>query len=326
MLLYVLYFIAFVVFYQILQWVVRKPTISGIPDKYVFITGCDTGFGNMLTKRLDKTGFHVYAACLTQDGCRSLKQSTSSRVTTLQMDVTNTQSIRQAYERVSKLIPPNKGLWGLVNNAGISGISCPYEWLQKEDYQQVINVNLLGMIDVTTIFLPLVKKTKGRIVNITSSCGRYVVPGGCYSISKFGAEAFCDGLRIMLHPFGVRVHIIEPGFFATNILDEDKLLGHITRIWNKLPKEIKKEYGDNYVEEFRSSTKDTVTRLVSPRTDKVINAFEHALTSWWPRTRYIVGFDANFLLIPITFLPAFITDVLHRAIAKQPIPEACTKR
>ncbi|XP_077978848.1 retinol dehydrogenase 7-like [Glandiceps talaboti] len=321
MLYYIVYLIVFITVYQLLQWLVRKPTIRGIPDKYVLITGCDRGFGNMLTKQLDKTGFHVFATCFSQQGCKALDEDTSSRVVTLQMDVTNTDSIKKTFQKVQDSLPSGKGLWGLVNNAGIPGLTCPYEWLTKEDFQQVIDVNLLGMIDVTNVFLPLIKKSKGRIVNIASIMGRAVIPGGCYSISKAGVEAYSDGLRIMLHPFGIRVQIIEPGFFRTNILDEDYLTGRLGAIYDKQPKNIKDDYGKEYVTECK--TMEDIDKIASPRLDKVVDSLEHALTSWWPRTRYVIGLDAHFFILPTTFLPAVISDFIHRAFTNPPIPESC---
>ncbi|XP_070565913.1 retinol dehydrogenase 16-like [Ptychodera flava] len=320
---YILYFVAFVAIYQAVQWIVRKPRISGLTSKYVLITGCDHGFGNMLTKRLDKAGVNVFATCLTGKGSKVLDEETSTRVKTLIMDVTKTESIRKAFQTVKDLLPQGTGLWGLVNNAGISGLSCPYEWLQKEDFQHVLDINILGMIDVTNIFLPLIKQSKGRVVNIASVLGRIASPGGCYSISKFAVEAYSDGLRAMLRPFGIRVQIIEPGFFETNILNEASLFRGLDEKWNALPTDIKQEYGPEYLSEWKTFLIDGSRRFMSPRTDRVINALEHALTSWWPRTRYVVGPDAFFFLIPLSFMPAAVTDLLGGRLGKFPIPAAC---
>ena len=81
------------------------------------------------------------------------------------------------------------------NNAGI-GAGGPVEWLQISDYQQVLNVNTLGLVDVTTTFLPLVKQEHGRIVNTSSLAGRVALEGlGPYAMSKFAVEAFSDSLR-----------------------------------------------------------------------------------------------------------------------------------
>ncbi len=87
------------------------------------------------------------------------------------------------------------GLWGLVNNAGIGEV-LPFELIDVARYRRLAETNLLGTIDVTMTFLPLVKKARGRIVNISSYSGRIVLPVVVsYAMSKFGIEAFTDGLR-----------------------------------------------------------------------------------------------------------------------------------
>lgn len=95
----------------------------------------------------------------------------------------------------SLFFPLSPGLWGLVNNAGISIPSAPNEWLNKQDFAKVLDVNLLGMIEVTLNMLPSVRKARGRVVNVSSIMGRVSFFGGGYCISKYGVEAFSDSLR-----------------------------------------------------------------------------------------------------------------------------------
>lgn len=87
------------------------------------------------------------------------------------------------------------GLWAVVNNAGISMPSGPSDWLHIEDFKPMMAVNLYGVIDVTLSVLPLIKMAKGRVVNVASVFGRITPVGGPYCVSKFGVEAFNDGLR-----------------------------------------------------------------------------------------------------------------------------------
>ncbi|KAK3699873.1 hypothetical protein QZH41_005306 [Actinostola sp. cb2023] len=96
-------------------------------------------------------------------------------------------------------------LWSVVNNAGIARIG-PVEWISLEDFKDCADVNLWGMIDVTKTFLPLLKMTKGRVVNVISIAGRVSLPSiVAYSVSKYGAEAFCDALRRELAVFGIQI-------------------------------------------------------------------------------------------------------------------------
>ena len=87
------------------------------------------------------------------------------------------------------------GLWGLVNNAGIAGIPVPYHWMEKREIQRVLDVNLMGTIEVTNEFFPLIRQAKGRIVNVSSGSAVMPMTIGGYSISKIGVEAFSDALR-----------------------------------------------------------------------------------------------------------------------------------
>lgn len=87
------------------------------------------------------------------------------------------------------------GLWAVVNNAGVSLPSGPTDWLTTDDYKSMLAVNLFGVIDVTLSVLPLVKKARGRVVNVASVLGRISPIGGPYCVSKYGVEAFNDSLR-----------------------------------------------------------------------------------------------------------------------------------
>ena len=123
--------------YKLVDWLSRFPQISKKSDKYILITGCDYGFGNILAKRMDKKGCHVIAGCLSEAGETDLRKYCSSKIRTVRMDVTSTKSITQAYESVKSHIPLDKGLWAIVNNAGIVGRVGFSEFLNMEDFQQV---------------------------------------------------------------------------------------------------------------------------------------------------------------------------------------------
>ncbi|XP_006513093.1 retinol dehydrogenase 16 isoform X1 [Mus musculus] len=189
-----LYLVALVGLWTLLRFFRERQVVSHLQDKYVFITGCDSGFGNLLARQLDRRGMRVLAACLTEKGAEELRNKTSDRLETVILDVTKTESIVAATQWVKERVG-NRGLWGLVNNAGISTPSGPNEWMKKQDFARVLDVNLLGMIEVTLSMLPLVRKARGRVVNVSSVMGRMSFFGGGYCISKYGVEAFSDSLR-----------------------------------------------------------------------------------------------------------------------------------
>ncbi|NWX86811.1 BDH protein, partial [Nothoprocta ornata] len=106
------------------------------------------------------------------------------------------------------------GLWGLVNNAGISTFG-EVEFTSLDKYKEVAEINLWGTVRVTKAFLPLIRRAKGRVVNVASMLGRMASPSrSCYCISKFGVEAFSDCLRQEMYRWGVRVILIEPSNFV----------------------------------------------------------------------------------------------------------------
>ncbi|XP_010707725.1 retinol dehydrogenase 16 [Meleagris gallopavo] len=202
---------------------------------------------------------------------------------------------------------PIAGLWGLVNNAGVAIPTAPNEWLRKEDFVTVLNVNLVGLIEVTLSLLPLVKRARGRVVNVASVMGRLSGFGGGYCPSKFGVEAFSDSLRLEMQHFGVKVSIIEPGYFKTSITSTVGLEKSFLRTWERLPNETKASYGDKYLQDFLTAMRQAEKRC-NPNLSLVTDCMEHALTSRYPRCRYAAGWDAKLFYIPLSYMPSAITD------------------
>ncbi|XP_028929818.1 short-chain dehydrogenase/reductase family 9C member 7 [Ornithorhynchus anatinus] len=290
------------------RWFKNFNLVGDLHDRFVLITGCDSGFGHLLATKLDRRGLRVLAACLTERGAERLRREASGRLRTVLLDVTRPESVRAA-ARWARETVGERGLWGLVNNAGVGLPSGPNEWLTKEDFAKVLDVNLLGLIDVTLNLLPLVKRARGRIVNVSSSGGRVVVIGGGYCVSKFGVEAFSDGLRRELHYFGVKVCVIEPGNYRTSILGTQGVEERLRRLWERLPQETRDSYGEQYFQIYSKKLKN-MTMLAEPKISEVTDSMEHALTSRSPRVRYNPGLDAKLLYLPLAKLPTAITDFI----------------
>ncbi|XP_062931612.1 retinol dehydrogenase 16-like [Cynocephalus volans] len=301
-----LYLVALVGLCYLLRWYCERQVVSHLPDKFVFITGCDSGFGSLLARQLDMRGLRVLAACLTEEQAKELRAQTSDRLETVTLDVTKTESITAAAEWVKERVG-DRGLWGLVNNAGIAQASTPNEWLTKQDFVDILNVNLLGVIEVTLSLLPLVRKARGRVVNVSSVMGRVSLFGGGYCISKYGVEAFSDSLRRELSYFGVKVAVIEPGFFNTSITNSERLVRSFQEKWDRLSLEVKQIYGEKFLASYMERL---VVRkpLFSQDLSLVTNCMEHALTACHPRTRYSAGWDAKLLYLPMSYLPTFLVD------------------
>ncbi|CAM5168836.1 unnamed protein product [Eretmochelys imbricata] len=303
-----LYLAALLGLYFLRRWYRERQSVEGLPDKYVLITGCDSGFGHLLAKQLDARGLRVLAACLTQQGAEQLKKATSERLQTVILDVTRTDSVTAATAWVKEQVG-DKGLWGLLNNAGIAIPVAPNEWLTKDDFVKVLDVNLIGLIEVTLSVLPLVKRARGRVVNVASVMGRLSPFGGGYSLSKYGVEAFSDSLRREMLPFGVKVCVIEPGYFRTAITNPQLINENFTRLWERLPEETKASYGENYLKTFISATHD-MQKSCGSDLSIVTSCMEHALTARHPRTRYSAGWDAKLVFLPLSYLPTWFADLV----------------
>ncbi|GFT82673.1 estradiol 17-beta-dehydrogenase 2 [Nephila pilipes] len=183
-------------------------------NKAVLITGCDTGFGHLLAKQLDSKGFHVFAACLfpSGEGAMELKKSCSQSLHVLHMDVTKDDSVKEAAEFVKRNLGALE-FWAVVNNAGITkGFSA--ELAHLNDFKNCLEVNTLGIIRVVKAFLPLLKQSKGRIVNVTSFGGVVTFPYFTpYTTSKYAAVGFTNALRQELNIWGIKVISVEPEMF-----------------------------------------------------------------------------------------------------------------
>ncbi|XP_077392629.1 retinol dehydrogenase 7-like isoform X3 [Festucalex cinctus] len=293
----------------LVQWFQESKRVANKGDKHVYITGCDTGFGHLLAKHLDKLGFRVIAGCYTDKGEDELKKASSDRLTTLHLDVTDSASVKQATALINTLVG-QRGLWAVVNNAGVSVPAAPVDWLTVEDYKNMLDVNLVGLIDVTLSVLPLIKKARGRVVNVASVFGRISPFGGPYCVSKHGVEAFNDSLRLNLTPFGVKVLCIEPGFFRTNVTDPKIIEKNGRRLFDRLPQDMKDAYGANYVERALQTIVAKCQLLTDDDLMKVIRCMTHAVDAVHPRTRYTPGWDAKFIWLPLSYMPSFLTDFL----------------
>ncbi|ESO91235.1 hypothetical protein LOTGIDRAFT_105518, partial [Lottia gigantea] len=114
-------------------------------------------------------------------------------------------------------------LWGVVNNAGINFVG-PIELTNIQQIHRVCDVHLFGTVRVTKAFLPLLRQSKGRIINMSSLRGVTLrAKLAAYGMSKAGIETFSDSLRLEMARFGIKVSIIQPGNFGqcTAIANKD---------------------------------------------------------------------------------------------------------
>ncbi|MDH5669036.1 MAG: SDR family NAD(P)-dependent oxidoreductase, partial [Nitrospira sp.] len=130
-------------------------------DRAVLITGASTGIGAACAVHLDRIGFTVLAGVRREQDGDALKRLTNDHLVPVLLDVTDESSIQQAKARVSELIAP-RGLYGLVNNAGVV-VASPLEAVPIADLRRQLDINVIGQVAVTQAFLPLIRHARGRI-------------------------------------------------------------------------------------------------------------------------------------------------------------------
>lgn len=284
---------------------------SFTPDGIV-ITGASTGIGEACALYLDELGYRVFAGVRQPADGDALKAKASARLTPILLDVTNEASIDRAAKAVEDAVGA-AGLAGLVNNAGI-GIGGPLEILALADLRMQFEVNVIGQVAVTQAFLPLLRKSRGRIVNMGSIAGRAAMPFmGPYSASKFALEALTDAMRLELQPWGIRVSIVEPGAVESRIWDKAKhRTDQIDARWSTEEKSL---YRDALAP-VRKAVERAAQRAIPARV--VAKAVAHALSAARPKTRYLVGLDARLRAALAAWLPDRVQDRLLTWVLKLP--------
>ena len=180
--------------------------------KAVLITGATSGIGRNAAEHLAKAGYFVYAGARKAEDIEELNRI--DNIMAVRIDVTKQDQIDAAVALIEK---QGRGLWGVVNNAGVS-VQGPLIEIPESDLQFVLDVNLMGVYRVSKAFAPMIIQSKGRIVNISSISGVLTAYGyGPYSISKHAVEAYTDTLADEMWDFGVRVSAIEPGNYKSEI-------------------------------------------------------------------------------------------------------------
>lgn len=254
------------------------------PGKAFLVTGASSGIGEACALRLDRLGYRVFAGVRKPGDAQALRKKATNRLTPVMLDVTGRETIAEAALAVEAQIG-DTGLAGLVNNAGVAR-GGPLEFLPVEELEHQLHINVTGQIAVTQAFLPLIRRSRGRIVNVGSVSGRVAFPLlGPYCASKFALEALTATLRMELHPWGIHVSIVEPAGIATPIWRKS-----VARAESSLPGEALQLYG-SLLEKQRERAMHS-DRHGLP-VESVVRPVMHALLSSKPRKRYVIGRTAR---------------------------------
>jgi len=265
--------------------------MSGTDERVALVTGTSSGFGRHASVDLARAGFRVVATMrnlakqqpLLDDAARHGVELDVTR-----LDVTEAASIAAATRHVEERYGR---LDVLVNNAGY-GLIGAVEDTPADALRAQLETNVVGLVEVTRSFLPMMRARRtGRIINVSSMGGRTTFPGFApYHASKFAVEGLTEAMEFELAPFGIQVVLVEPGAFGTEF---DR--GSMVRMARDgSPYRPILDNMDARMSRFRFLAQD-------PRA--VSRVIVKAASARRPRLRYPVGIDARFILLARPFTP-----------------------
>jgi len=284
-------------------------------DRSVLITGTSTGIGRACAVAFDQRGFRVFAGVRREEDGQSLVEETSDRLVPILLDVTDAQAIAKAAETIAEATGES-GLSALINNAGIT-VAFPLEFLPLDEFRRQFEVNLVGPLAVTQKMLPMLRRGRGRIVNISSISGRVAGPYvGPYASSKHALEALSDSLRVELRNQGVKVSVVEPADVNTPIWQKSRDAAE--KLGASMLEAVDQESVPDYVRESYAADIAAMREVTSGfaehamPVERVVRAVVHAVCSRRPKTRYPVGAKTWGVVLALRFFPDRLRDWIVR--------------
>lgn len=261
-------------------------------EKTILITGCSSGIGYCVASGLQQRGYRVFA---TARRAESVKQLNAAGFESLQLDLDDSQSIKQA---VDEVLRRTEGRLYAVFNNGAFGLPGAVEDLSRDAMRAQFETNFFGWLELTNLLLPVMRKQGyGRIIQNSSVLGFIAMPfRGAYNSSKYAIEGLSDTLRLELKGTNIHISLVEPGpilsRFRANALAA--LQKHID-IENSV-------HSEHYQQVLERLNKEGPAVPFTLPPEAVLKKVIHALEARNPRTRYYVT-------VP-TYLFAYLKRVL----------------
>lgn len=241
---------------------------------YAFMTGAAGGLGGACTRALAATGdWTVFAADINDIALAEIGKV--DNVIPIKVDITNQESVENAYEEVSKTT--NK-LNAVINFAGINALTSLVEGNAIGLCEKSVQINVMSMVRINKVFFPMIKRAQGRIINCSSECGIFKAQpfNGPYSLSKHAVEAYSDSLRKELMFQGIKVVKLNPGSFKT------QMHGQATASFDRLYEST--EYYKGNLKKMRPMMEVELKMANDPK--YLVEAFMEAVLTEKPKRAY----------------------------------------
>ena len=273
----------------------------------VLVTGAGRGIGRATALRLAAGGWDVVAGVRRAQDGEALAGEGGERIVPIALDVTDSDQIAS----LGDALPAR--LEGVVNNAGVV-VSGPVESLPVDELRRQMEINLIGQAAVTQAVMKQVRAARGRVVFVSSLSGRVATPmTGAYNASKFALEGLADSLRMEVHPWGVRVVLIEPAQVNTDIWQgAEGAFDEAVAGLAPLQRELYRKHIAGWRKAIPLSQ-----RMAAP-VDDVAAAIERALTARRPKARYVVGAGPRIQGVLSAVTPTAVRDMLLRTATGVP--------
>lgn len=287
-----------------------------LKNRWVVITGCDSGIGLGVAEQLAAESASVIACTYTAEGAERAAKAGAKH--TLQFDITDEAAVQDAVNQIKQVTGGN--LWALVHNAGMvqPGFA---EYQIMETYRRVMDVNYFAVVNLTQPFIQMLKQSRGRVVIVSSVDGIVSLPGNApYDGSKYAVEAYADALRVELSFWGVHVAVVNPatmrtplalGFFeahkkAWEMMEKREPDGAWKETWTR-------EWLDEYV---AVNSKNLAGIAQDPI--HAIRDVTHGVAAKYPRFRYLSGALAKTLFRALWKMPEEWSFVIKKGTVTPP--------
>ena len=253
--------------------------MQGTVRKVVLVTGASSGKGKACAEHLAKRGWRVFGAQ------RRVPSGGAEPVEMLAMDVTDDESVQRG---VALVVERAGRLDAVVNNAG-NALMGSVEDTSIEEAKAQLDTNFFGALRVCRAVLPQLREQGGgHIVNVSSLAGVLGLPfSGLYSASKFALEGMTESLRLETRRFGIRVSLIEPGDFRSNLSAARQTARAAA-------------HSDAYREDFaRVKAQQDEDEAGAPSPEPIGRLVEQIFSDSHPRLRYTIGMASQRAVVPL---------------------------